>query len=457
MMKEEFPTILVLFGATGDLVARKIAPALYVLFQAGQLPSRFKVVGVARRSMSDDEFRSLVSDAVATKLKGIAPDPKFLKFFAYQQLLFDTQADYRKLAMQLKAVDDEWGLCTNKLFYLATPPKQYSAIVLNLAVAGLTDGCSPEEGWTRLLIEKPYGDSLEHTQSIERLLGNIFEEKQIYRIDHYLGKDMVQQALNFRSVNPMFEAIWDHEHIERIDIKLLEEIDIEGRGEFYDRVGALVDVGQNHLLQMLALLTMNISGTDSIDAFRSARVNILNSLMTFDARQVGGHVLRAQYKGYRGDGNVADESRTETYFKIKTHLDNDRWRGVPIYLEAGKKIEALDKSIVVTFRHREPCHCPNDQHLKNQIIFRIEPNPAIVLRFLIQQSADEIVVRETILWSPSVEEKTRYTREYARLLDDAFRGDQKFFISREEAIASWQFVDPILKMWRESTAPLYIY
>lgn len=249
---KNIPTIFVIFGATGDLVQKKIAPALFHLFQKGKLPKLFKIVGLSRGLFSHGEFQDFIFK-ILTRHKDI--DVKtctdFCNLFLYQKGNFENLSDYRKLNQFLAALDKEWGVCANKLFYLAVPPKFYEIILKNLAVSGLTKPSSAEEGWTRILIEKPFGKDLKTAEKIDVLLGNLFKEIQIYRIDHYLAKEMVQNILAFRFSNNLFEKSWNRETIEKVEIRLWEKIGVEERDSFYDGLGALRDVGQNHLLQIL--------------------------------------------------------------------------------------------------------------------------------------------------------------------------------------------------------------
>jgi glucose-6-phosphate 1-dehydrogenase len=452
------PTILVVLGATGDLMARKIAPALLYLYKEQQLPSKFQVVGYARREFSDEAFRKLVAEALTKHADEQAP-AEFLKLFVYQQGYFDQRPDYDRLNQKLDGIDKAWGLCTNKLFYLATPPDNYETIFESLASSKLTEPCDPVNGWTRVLVEKPFGNNLEHAEALDEQLNRLFKDEQVYRVDHYLAKEAVQNILAFRFSNNFLEPSWNRQQIEQIDIKLLEHIDIEGRGNFYDGVGALIDVGQNHLLQMLALVAMDQPPDYSAPTIRAHRAEVIESLASLTVEQIKAQTFRAQYAGYREEANVQPDSTTETYFRIKTSLRHPNWRGVPVYLEGGKKLPADDKQITVTYKHPSPCLCPPSGHMaNNQLFIRIAPKPGIAIRFWAKQPGSKWGLEEQWLdFSYPMGESQRYLVEYAQLLSDAIVGDQTLFTSGREALASWRFIDPIVRAWRADPKPPPVY
>jgi glucose-6-phosphate 1-dehydrogenase len=275
---------------------------------------------------------------------------KFLQRFVFQQGDFERQSDYVALAERLGATDSEWKACSNKLFYLAVPPDFLKTIVNHLATSELTKPCSPEEGWTRVLVEKPFGRDLTTAEKLDELLGKLFKEEQIYRIDHYLAKEMLQNILTFRFSNNLFEKIWNNQFIEQIEIKLWETLGVELRGPFYDGVGALRDMGQNHIMQMLALVTMERPSSFTATAIRDQRVAILKTLPELSKKEVAENTLRAQYDGYQTIKGVSPTSTTETYFKVKTELTSPRWKGVPIIMESGKRMGEKKKEIIITIR-----------------------------------------------------------------------------------------------------------
>ncbi len=458
------PTILVLFGATGDLIAKKIVPALFHLFEKDKLPEMFQVVGFSRQDLSNKVFHGRVEEILRKHLPA-RPTPKqlnaFLKLFYYEQGFFEKLSDYWKLNKTLKTIDGKWGVCTNKLFYLAVPPQLDETIFENLVHSGLTEPCSPEEGWTRVIVEKPFGKDAKTAKKLDALLGKFFKEIQIYRIDHYLAKDMLQNILIFRFSNNLFENDWNNEFIERIDIRLLEKIGVEDRGEFYDGVGALRDVGQNHLLQILALLTMDHIQNFEAETVRSKRAEILKTLKIPTVKEAAASSFRAQYEGYREIPKVAPDSKTETYFKVQALLEAPRWRGVPVTLEGGKRMGEARKEVIVTFKHPSPCLCPPEAktHYKNKLIIRLEPREEISVQFWSKKPGLTMELEEQLLHFLYREEtrKSQYTEEYEKLLLDCILGDQTLFVSTEEIKAMWAFIDPFLKSWEKNLVPLRSY
>ena len=337
--QESLPTIFVILGATGDLMRQKLIPALFHLYKEKKLPKLFQVVGFSRDSLSKEEFQHMVQEMVKAKVRSGAKErAAFSKFFVYEQGTFEKKEGYAKLAEFLGYKDSNWMVCSNKLFYLAVPPQHYKTIFEHLHASGLTKPCSPEEGWTRVIVEKPFGKDLRTAQELDRLLGKLFREEQIYRMDHYLGKETVQNILAFRFSNSFLEPAWDKDWVESITIRLRYPEDIEGRGAFYDGIGALRDVGQSHMLQLLALFLMENPGTFEGDAVRKARAQVLRSLDIPKGKEIALKTLRGQYQGYTKEKDVARDSKTETYFRIETSLRHSGWKGIKIVLEKLLKI-----------------------------------------------------------------------------------------------------------------------
>jgi glucose-6-phosphate 1-dehydrogenase len=421
------PSILVVFGPTGDLMARKVVPALFYLRGKGQLPEKLRVVGFGRREWGDAELREHVRGILAERASGADPGDidDFLGIFEYQRGEFHDGDAYRATQAHLARIQNEWGVCANKLFYLAVPPSNYELILRNLASSGLTIECSDETGWTRVLVEKPFGDDLQTARGLDALLATLFREEQIYRIDHYLAKEMLQAILNFRFTNNLFEREWDREAIESIDITLLEAINADKRGAFYDKVGALRDVGQNHLLQMLALVTMDEPRSDDADDIRDARAALIESLRPMTPSEVATSTFRAQYRGFRDAAGVRPDSATETYFQLRTRMDGPRWAGVRVTMESGKSMGEACKRIDVKFRPPQHCLCPEDAQYTNHIVFTLEPADQIEIVFFAKKPGVESETEERrftfFLYEKS--EKAQYVEEYAKLLHDAFAGD----------------------------------
>ena len=454
-MKRE-PISLVVLGVTGDLMARKLSPALLSLYSKSKLPKNFNIVGFSRRDWDDETLRS----HIRTQLHKYSSETpanqvsKFLKLLSYQHGNFDTPQSYQQLEKHLRKLSAAPRSKTNRLFYLAVPPELYSSIIRRLAKSGLM-GQQPGQ-WSRLIIEKPFGRDLEHAIEVDKLLNGLFREDQVYRIDHYLAKEAVQNILTFRFANNFMSGAWGARNIERIDVKLWETIDVEGRGEFYDAYGALLDVGQNHLLQMLALVAMEQPLELSAEPIRAGRADILAHITPI--KNIERDTARAQYRGYLKEAEVNPNSRTETFFKIKTFIDLPAWRGVPIYLEGGKKLPVVDKQIIITFRHPRPCLCPPGIHYKNQLFVRIQPSPGIQIRFWAKKPAAKSELEEqTLSFAYPMGETARYKEEYAQLLTDVLAGDLTLFVSGKEAIASWHFIDPLVRAWRKDRKKLPTY
>ena len=461
-MESNTPTVLVVFGATGDLMKRKIVPSLFYLHGKGVLPERFCVVGFSRRDWSDEALQGNVREILVERYPDASEDEvlRFLALFRYQMGSFTEDEGYAGLAQRLESIDAEWGVCANKLFYLAVPPEYYRTIFERLAASGLAQGCSDLTGWTRVLVEKPFGDDVRTAQELEELLGALFKEEQIYRIDHYLAKEMLQGIINFRFTNNLFETSWDRTAVERIEVRLHETLGVESRGWFYENVGALRDVGQNHLLQMLALVTMEQPESRGSASIRRARADAVRAILRpLSKEDVAQDTYRAQYAGYRDIEGVDPESETETYFKVRTTLRGNRWAGVPVSIESGKRIGEACKEIVVTLRHPHPCLCVPGNHYQNRVRFMLEPADSIEIEFWAKKPGfeSEVEKREFTFFLYEKEEKAQYVEEYARLLLDGIRGDQTLFVSTEEVRAMWEFIDPIVEAWREGVVPLDRY
>ncbi|MEK7499113.1 MAG: glucose-6-phosphate dehydrogenase [Patescibacteria group bacterium] len=454
------PTIFTIFGATGDLTKRKLIPALYRLFIDGDLPKMMHIVGFARRKLSDEEFRAYVKEIIGDSLPAnSAGADEFVSIFSYRAGDFTDASAYENLAELLGKQDDQWRTCANKLFHLAVAPEHYEGILNNLSSSGLTIPCSEEEGWTRVIVEKPFGKDLETAEALDNLLGKLFREEQVYRIDHYLGKDTVQNILAFRFSNVFLQPAWNARSIKSIHIKLHENIGISGRGGFYDGVGHLRDVGQNHMLQLLALFTMDNPIEFDANSIRSARAKVLDSLEAMDAADISQYTMRGQYEGYKQEAGVQKDSQTETFFRIESRLNLSQWRGVPIILESGKALSRAKVEVVVEFRHHTPCLCPPNQHFTNILRYEVQPHEGITMSFWAKKPGSEVVIEEkqfSFDYSQSFG-TGKFLDAYAKLLLDAIEGNQTSFVSTEEITASWKFIDPIIRAWEENIVPLTQY
>jgi len=441
------PTILIVFGATGDLVNKKIIPSIYNLYKEKKLPEKFKVLAFARRDFKDGKYNEIISESLKNygSLNGDEDLTEFFTLFKYHQGNFDDLEAVKGLGEELKVIDNEFTVSANKLFYLAVPPDYYEELFNNIHESKIPE----QQGISRILVEKPFGSNLESAQKLDELLGKLFKEEQIFRIDHYLGKEALQNILTFRFSNVLFEPVWSSKYIEKIEIRTLESMGVEKRGEFYDKVGALRDVGQNHLLQMLAFITMeNPEGKD----IRTERANLLEKLIPLSDEDVKSKTYRAQYEGYKEIENVDPNSKTETYFRLSCGLNSQRWSGVEIVLEAGKKLASATKEIIILFR-------PVGNNVRNKIIFSIEPTEEIKIKFLSNESGDKSAKSEKTLDFNfrATAEKKQYVEEYAQLFLDAINGDMMSFISSQEVNAMWRFIDSVKDGWDKDLVPLNTY
>lgn len=451
------PTILVIFGVTGDLSQRKLIPALFHLFCGGRLPSRLKIIGMARRNFNEEEFRAFVGASLATHTMGHEAELEmFLGHITYHTGDFLKPESYHALAETLISIEGSFGQCANKLFHLAVSPKSYESILRELADSGLTIPCSDQSGWTRVLVEKPFGENNETAATLDRTLGLLFNENQIFRIDHYLAKEALQDMLLFRFSNSIFEPLWNKDYIDRVEIKLFETLGMEGRGAFYDGLGALRDVGQNHMLQMLSLVAMDNPGMFVAEAVRAKRARVLSHIEPISSAAA----LRAQYEGYTDELGVDPNSTTETYFRLTAYINEDRWRGVPFVLESGKSLAETKTEITLYFKPPANCLCGGETHDHGNVLtFRIQPDEGIKILFWAKRigfgQGLEARVLSFSYRDTSGIAANRIPDAYERVLFDAFTGDQLLFASTDEVAAAWNIITPLLDAWKST--PLQTY
>jgi glucose-6-phosphate 1-dehydrogenase len=459
-MENKFPTAFVIFGATGDLFNKKLIPAIFNLFKKKLLPESFLLVGFSRKELSQKEFQKSIEEIILKYYPEINKNliASFLGRSIYIQGDFNHKKSYEKLAHFLGYSDNEWQTCANKLFYLAVPPQYYKTIFKNLYKSNLHLPCPAGGGWTRILVEKPFGKNFKTAKELDGLLGKLFSEDQIYRVDHYLAKETIQNILTFRFSNSIFEPLWNKNNIEKIYIRFYEKDGINKRGEFYDGVGALRDVGQNHILQVLALFTMEKPENFNPLEIRKKRAEILKKLKIFNLNEVKKFTIRGQYSGYLNEFGVKKDSKTETYFKILAFLEDSRFWGVPIYLESGKKLGENKVEVEIVFRHKMPCLCEGENHLKNVLLYEIQPQEKISLCFFVKKpNSSEIVLKNFLFDYRKSFEKEEFLDAYEKLLLDAFLGNQTLFVSTEEILSSWKFIDAILTGWQKNKSELKIY
>jgi len=460
--------ILVIFGASGDLTKRKLIPAICKLHNGKRLPEKFAILGASRTEMTDEEFRESVTDFLPKDDDQCKCD-EFLEKLYYQPLGTADADEYSKLKDRLEELKEKLDIPGNYIFYLSTPPKLYGIIPANLASVGLNQ---QEDGYTRLIVEKPFGNNLETAQKLNKELLNYFDEKQIYRIDHYLGKETVQNMLVARFSNGIFEPIWNRNFIERVEISSAESLGVEGRGGYYDQSGAMRDMVQNHLLQLVGMVGMEPPVVAEADAIRNETLKVFQSLRPLEPEEIRSNVIRGQYmesriknepvKGYRGEKGVNPESRTETFLAMKFYIDNWRWAGVPFYLRTGKKLPTRVTEVVIKFRPT-PHHLFQEDgvtaHVTNQLIIRIQPDEGILLKFGLKEPGAGFRVQPVNMdFHYSDLSDVELPTAYERLLLDCMMGDQTLYLRGDAVEAAWSFVQPILNAWEENPSlPIYGY
>ncbi len=460
---------LVIFGASGDLTKRKLIPAVYNLALSRSLPSGFAVVGVARRPKSNEQFRAEMKEGVAQFSRRKPIDPALWADFergtSYVQGSFDDAATYEKLRAHLDDLDKERGTRKNRLYYLAVPPSEFETIVSNLKNAGLVaDPAAARTGgpWTRIIIEKPFGHDLESSRELNDCIASAFAESQVFRIDHYLGKETVQNLLVFRFANSMFEPLWSREHVDHVQITVAEEIGVEGRGKFFEQTGITKDVVENHLMQLLCLTAMEPPISLSADAVRDEKVKVLRSLRRFEKSMVRDNVVRGQYgrgfiKGeevtaYRDEPDVAKDSKVETYVAMKVMVDNWRWGGVPFYVRAGKRLSRRVTEIAIQFKKvpHSLFNAPDGGISQNVLAVRVQPDEGIAIRFITKEPGNATILRDVAMdFRYGTAFGSNTPEAYERLLLDAMRGDATLFTRRDEVEEQWAFIDPVIEAWRE--------
>ncbi len=437
---------LVIFGVTSNLSQIKLIPALYDMAEKDLLPQDLAIVGVARSPKTLQEFAEFIREALKMdnkhhphEIKEEVVD-KLLPKFTYVDGRVDDPAFYEKLKNHLSKLQDQGKNTKNKIFYLATYPDLYKDIFENLKSSSLA---SQDEGWVRIMIEKPIGNDLESARELNHLLLNYFDDQQVYRLDHYLGKETVQNILAFRFANGIFEPIYNHEHIDHIQITAAENFGIGKRGGYYDKVGSLKDFGQNHILQMIAIALMDGPSDMSNDPVTAERLKVLKNLIPMPDKVVFG-----QYEGYRGEENVDPNSATDTFFAFKTELQNERFKGVPIYVRSGKMLKETVTEIAIVFKPATS-RTLNDPDIKdepNMLIYRIQPNEGIVFKILTKQPGSKNRLQPTYMqYCYRADPSPHYLPDpYERLLLDAIEGDQTFFNDAPEIEAEWIFTDPLV-------------
>lgn len=461
------PCILVIFGATGDLTARKLSPAIYNLGKEGLLPSQFACVGFARRDKNDEDFRSELHDDIAehSRLKPIDEEfwSNFSQHIFYHKSEFDDQDGYERLKQKLEELDQKIGTKGNRIFYLSVPPKHFPLIIGNLSKHGLI---YPHEDkkWSRVIIEKPFGRDLESAQELQNDIQQHLHESQIYRIDHYLGKETVQNIMVFRFANSIFESFWNYKHIDHVQITVAENIGIGTRGKFFEGEGLLRDVIQNHVMQLLSLVAMEPPVNLSANAIRDEKVKVLKSIRPFSEEDFKNWIIRGQYDkgyingeevvGYRQEENVDDKSVIETYVAMRLFIDNWRWADVPFYLRGGKRLPKRVTEIAIVFKDAPGVlFTEQGKNEPNVLALRIQPDEGIAIKMNSKVPGPRGPIQP-------VKMDFRYStyfgqsppEAYERLIWECMLGDSTLFARTDEVTTSWKLLTPVLKYW-ESNPP----
>jgi glucose-6-phosphate 1-dehydrogenase len=458
---------MVIFGASGDLTERKLIPALYYLYREHMLPAGFSVIGCARTPSTDEAFGKEMGEAVKKYLKLTNESDAFVESFGkgifYITDNFGDAKAYAQLKTVLDRLDQERGTCGNRLFYLATPPSFFPVIVKHLGATGLASPKFPEKSWTRIILEKPFGESLATAKELNATVTAVFNEDQVYRIDHYLGKETVQNLLVFRFANGIFEPFWNRRYIDHVQLAVAEDLGVENRGSYYEEAGLLRDMIQNHVLQLLSLVAMEPPAAFAAAAVRDEKAKLLRSIRPIPRDRVEEFAVRGQYSegwvggrkvpAYRSEPKVSPSSTTETYGALKLYVDNWRWADVPFYLRSGKRLPKRVSEISIQFRrvpHLLFRGAGAEGIAPNILSLRIQPNEGITLKFCAKYPGTTMQIRP-------VQMEFRYGESfgmvpptaYETLLLDCMLGDATLF-NRDDAVElSWELVDPILDRWRE--------
>ena len=466
------PVVFVIFGASGDLTRRKLIPAIYDLFKHGLLPEKFALLGVSRSKLSDDDFRK--KGLLENDLFDISDEPQetieaFAKLLFYQPIDTNASDDYAKVGERLDKLNEEFATGNNYIFYLSTPPSLYDKIPAYLSAHGL----SAKEGCTRrLVIEKPFGYDRASARALNQSLTEYFPESEIYRIDHYLGKETVQNLLVTRFANSVFEPLWNRNYIHHVQITSAEPMGVGNRGGYYDQSGALRDMLQNHLMQIVAHIAMEPPISPSADAIRAEKTKLFQSLRPICESEVAKYCIRGQYtasnmrgemvKGYREEEGVPATSKTETYAAVKFFVDNWRWSGVPFYVRTGKRLPTKVAEVAITFK--KPPHKlfrrDSDYSLvNNQLVMRIQPDEGLLLAFGMKIPGGGFNVKNVDMdFHYSDLAENDLPEAYERLLLDCIKGDPTLYAHGESVEHSWEFVEPIINAWQnDNSIPVHGY
>ena len=467
------PCGLVIFGASGDLTHRKLLPALFGLFRRNLLPYEFFILGCARTPITDEAFQQKVRDSIARHLGDTTASnlDDFIRRCAYHTGDYQDPGMYTSLSERLKQLDKEHSTGGNHIFYFATPPSLYCPIAGHLSSAGLTEGSEEGSPYVHVVVEKPYGRDLESAMSLDGELHRVLSEHQIYRIDHYLGKETVQNILMFRFANAVFEPIWNRRYVDHVQITAAESLGVEHRAGYFEQAGLLRDMFQNHMLQMLAMVAMEPPISFDGDRVRDEKVKLMRSIRPFPLDDLNQCIVRGQYSpgsidgvsvpGYRQEEGVASDSQVETFIAAKVFVDNWRWQGVPFYMRAGKRLKRKVSEIAIIFK-RVPysmfAPLSPDELSPNILVMNVQPEEGISLTVQAKQPGAKLCMN-SLTMDFRYEEifGVELPDAYERLLLDCMLGDQTLFWRSDGIEASWSLVTPVLKRWEEKGCPLAFY
>jgi glucose-6-phosphate 1-dehydrogenase len=443
------PVAVVIFGASGDLTHRKLLPALFHLFLEDMLPASFAIVGYARTELSDEEFREQARAAVSEYGRCLAePEAwtEFAKHLSYVAGDFQAESAFSSLREHLAEVDRTMGTEGRRLHYCATPPEAYTDIVRRLGEARMNEEA-------HIIIEKPYGTDLQSARELDAVVHEVFEESQIFRIDHYLGKETVQNILVLRFANALFEPLWNNKYVDHVQLTVAEDIGIEGRGRFYERTGALRDMVQTHLLQVLTFLAMEPPASFEPERLRDEKVKVLRAMRPVRPEQV----VRGQYRGYRDEKDVPPDSEVETYVALRAEIDNWRWAGVPFFLRAGKRLQRRWAEATVVFRdvpHQIFENAATGSAEPNRLAMRLQPDEGISVSFTVQRPGVGIALEQAALdFDYGQAFETPLVEAYELLLLEAMRGDHTLFTRQDGVERAWEVLQPIL----DDPPPVVVY
>jgi glucose-6-phosphate 1-dehydrogenase len=456
--RAELPCAMIVFGASGDLTVRKLIPALFRLYQNSLLPSHFALLGCGRTSFTDESFREHVRTCIDIGQEGEAQTwHEFAQNLHYQQVAYDTPEDSHKLGTALKRIEARHGTAGNRLFYMAVPPVLYESVIALIQHGSLMAECPGCDCWSRIVVEKPFGRDLDTALQLDRTLKQTFSEEQIYRIDHYLAKETIQNILVFRFANALFEPIWNRQFISRVDITAAEELGIENRAGYYDQSGVVRDMFQNHMMQLLALIAMEAPAHFTPSMVSDEKAKLFQSLRPFDSRTFASRIVIGQYGpgmvndqpvcGYREEKGVAPDSITPTFAMMNIFIDNWRWQSIPFYLMSGKRLDRKETSIVVQFRDI-PHSIFRDiinPIPSNRLTFAIQPTESITLSFQAKSPGTSMSLRSMNMSFSYGEEMDRTVDAYEKVLLDCLNGDKMLFLREDSEYLSWRFLTPIIE------------